>query len=188
VLLQPAPFMFPNGTIYLGTRRTTSAEYPAWIGHVATPGGPWVPVKTQVISTPQASVTVSEEDSFIWQTQHGFHMLTHRAVSKSPDGWPPRPSTGCGGGHLFSHDLITWFVGGNAFGRSANASAQCDLQLRGHRGEPRGSATIRLTSRQRPTIFVAPNGDRFLFTGASGPQPNITEYQHSFTLVQQINV
>ena len=91
---------------------------------------------------------------------------------------PPRPSTGCGGGHLFSSDLITWFVGAGAYGRSPNASAQCDLEL--------ASGTIRLTSRQRPTLLRAADGKTFLFTGASGPLPNITEYQHSFTLVQEI--
>merc|ERR1719272_2498194 len=156
----PAPFIFPNGTIYLGTRRTSNPEYPAWIGHASTLSGPWTPVKARVLSTPQASVTVSEEDSFIWQNKRGFHMLTHRAIHSS-DGWPPRPSTGCGGGHLFSEDLLTWFVGEFAFGHSTNASDQCDLKLSS------GRADIRLTSRQRPTVLQTSGGKSFLYTGAS---------------------
>ena len=135
---------------------------------------------TQVVSTPQASAAVSDEDSFIWGTARGFHMLTHRAVATT-HGWPPRPSTGCGGGHLFSEDLLTWFVGGNCYGRSANNSAQCDVQIGGQ------TQKLRLTSRQRPTVLVAADGRAFLYTGVSGPQANITEYEHSFTLVQEID-
>lgn len=211
----PAPYVLGNGSIYLGSRRKSSTKYPAWMGHASTPGGPWQPVATRVVSTAQASVSVSEEDSFIWSTKRGYHMLTHRAI-RAVDGWPPRPSTGCGGGHLFSTDLITWFVGGNAFGRSADDSAQCNLTLASSRTDrmPRppsasrgpadhavgglgvgddaapasaGTSAIRLTSRQRPTVLETSNGKRFLFTGASGPEPNVTEYQHSFTLVQEIN-
>jgi sucrose-6-phosphate hydrolase SacC (GH32 family) len=173
----PAPFVLSNGTIILGTRRKASNEFPTWVGHASSPAGPWVPLATTVVSTPGGSLSVSEEDSFIWAAKRGYHMLTHRAVHGS-DGWPPKPSTGCGGGHLYSHDLLTWFVGENAFGHSPNASAQCDLQL--------SSGKIRLTSRQRPTVLQTATGRRFLFTGASGPEANTTEYQHSFTLVQEI--
>ena len=41
----PAPFLFANGTILLGTRRTGHAEYPSWIGHTSSPSGPWVPLQ-----------------------------------------------------------------------------------------------------------------------------------------------
>ena len=47
---------------------------------------------------------------------------------------------------------------------------------------------IRLTSRQRPTVLDAPGGRRYLYTGASGPEAAVTEYQHSFTLVQEIKM
>lgn len=199
-LTNPAPYVLPNGSIYLGTRRTSSKKFPAWMGHISSPGGPWRPLESRVVSTAQQSVTVSEEDSFIWRNKRGYHQLTHRAVKVS-DGWPPHPSTGCGGGHLFSLDLITWYIGGNAFGRSANDSAQCDISMRSDSMEVSqitepGSAsrttqienTIRLTSRQRPTVFQTSTGRQFLYTGASGPSPNITEYQHSWTLVQEINM
>ena len=179
----PAPYIFSNGTIILGTRRTTDSDYPTWIGHASTPAGPWVPLPTNVFSTPGGSLSVSEEDSFIWKNKRGYHMLTHRATDRSSGGWPPRPSTGCGGGHLYSNDLLSWFVGEYAYGQSPNATAQCDLRVVGAGGVPHA---MRLTSRQRPTILVAKGGRQFLYTGASGPQANISEYQHSFTLVQEI--
>lgn len=124
---------------------------------------------------------MSEEDSFIWRTKRGYHMLTHRstAASQGSTGWPPKPSTGCGGGHLYSEDLLTWFVGEFAFGHSTNASDQCDLKLSSGR-------MIRLTSRQRPTVLQTSGGKSFLYTGASGPEATSTEYQHSFTLVQEL--
>ena len=178
----PSPYIFSNGTIILGTRRKTSTDFPTWIGHVSTPAGPWVPLSTKVFSTPGGSLSVSDEDSFIWKNKRGYHMLTHRRMA--PGDWPPSPSTGCGGGHLYSEDLLSWFVGEYAYGRSPKSTAQCDLSVLGTGGQ---SEVIRLTSRQRPTILVAKDGRRFLYTGASGPQSNVTEYQHSFTLVQEVS-
>ena len=95
-------------------------------------------------------------------------MLTHRATAQSA-GWPPKPSTGCGGGHLYSEDLLTWYFGEPAFGHSAADSGQCDVRL-----EPNGT-TIKLTSRQRPTVLDSPDGRRYLYTGASGPDAAVTE-------------
>ena len=95
-------------------------------------------------------------------------MLTHRATAQSA-GWPPKPSTGCGGGHLYSEDLLTWYFGEPAFGHSAADSGQCHVRL-----EPNGT-TIKLTSRQRPTVLDSPDGRRYLYTGASGPDAAVTE-------------
>ena len=129
------------------------------------------------------SVSMSEEDSFIFRSGRGFHMLTHRSEPQV-GGWPPRPSTGCGGGHLYSLDLRTWFVGENAFGHSAAGGDQCDIELQAPAAS--GNLKLRLTSRQRPVVFADKDGRRFLYTGASGPAANVTEYEHSFTLVQEI--
>lgn len=158
----------PNGTIILGTRRTTNTDYPTWVGHASSPGGPWTPLKTQVLPTTAGSPSTSEEDSFIFKGRRGYHMLTHRSTPKNAT-WPPHPSTGCGGGHLYSEDLRTWFFGETVFGHSADSIAQCNVQL-----EPNGT-TIKLTSRQRPTILNALDGRRYLYTGASGPGADITE-------------
>lgn len=158
----------PNGTIILGTRRTTNTDYPTWVGHASSPGGPWTPLKTQVLPTAAGSPSTSEEDSFIFKGRRGYHMLTHRSTPKNAT-WPPHPSTGCGGGHLYSEDLRTWFFGEAVFGRSADSIAQCNVQL-----QPDGT-TMKLTSRQRPTILTAPDGRRYLYTGASGPDIAITE-------------
>ena len=130
-----------------------------------------------MLATAAGPVSISEEDSFIFRGPRGYHMLTHRSTPKNQT-WPPHPSTGCGGGHLYSEDLRTWYFGEDVFGRSAEDADQCDLALQ-------GGAKIKLTSRQRPTVLGA-GGRRYLYTGASGPAAAVTEYQHSFTLVQEI--
>jgi hypothetical protein len=115
-------------------------------------------------------------------------MLTHRAVPRSKAGWPPSPSTGCGGGHLYSLDLRNWFFGENAFGHNSSNDAQCDIQIAAHAQDFGRQENTQLTSRQRPTVYVDRDGSQYLYTGASGNSagPNVTEYGHSFTLVQQI--
>ena len=52
----------------------------------------------------------------------------------------------------------------------------------GGKGAP---VKARLTSRERPTMYTAPDGSRYLFTGAA---LNKTMYMHSFTLVQQVQM
>ena len=102
-------------------------------------------------------------------------MLTHRSTPKKAN-WPPHPSTGCGGGHLYSEDLRTWYYGEPAFGHSAADAAQCNIMLQPNR------TAIKLTSRQRPTILDAPDGRRYLYTGASGPGAGVTECALFFLL------
>jgi hypothetical protein len=98
---------------------------------------------------------------------------------------PPLGPWLCGGGHIFSENLHDWFFGESVYGGSPLASAQCNITL------APADVRIALTSRQRATIFEdSASGSqagrrRYLYTGAS---VNQSEYVHSFTLVQEINL
>ena len=69
---------------------------------------------------------------------------------------------------------------------SALATDECDITLQ-HVAGGGGGIKIRLTQWQWSTVLEAPGGRRYLYTGASGPTAGVTEYWHSFTLVQEIN-
>lgn len=179
----PAPLLLADGTLIVHLRRGTETSIPLFFGHVDRPGGPWVARPGRLHASP-AVVATHDEDAFFWRTPRGYHMITHRAVTDpryppapAPCG-PPLGSALCGGGHLFSKDLRAWFSGESVYHRNASAMAQCLVTFED--GE-----TVRFTSRQRPTMLLDDRGRRFLFNGAS---VNKSEYEHSFTFVQEISM
>jgi len=88
----------------------------------------------------------------------------------------------CGGGHLYSSDLLTWYFGENIYGDKGTAGEQCGLVIEADGG---GLKKVQLSARQRPTVFMdGPGGPRYLFNGASAGAT--TMYYHSFTMVQRI--
>ena len=101
----------------------------------------------------------------------------------------------CGGGHLYSADLATWYFGEAAYHCALNislstsrtalgATTRHDLGAQHLDGVGDGVELVTLTSRERPTVFSdSSDNSQYLFTGAS---VNYTMYYHSFTLVQQI--
>eukprot|EP00040_Diaphanoeca_grandis_P002487 m.21872 g.21872 ORF g.21872 m.21872 type:complete len:499 (+) comp13590_c0_seq1:256-1752(+) len=189
-LTNPSAMLLENGTVVLVGRRATLSQQPTYIGNIDHIEGPWTAVNTVVIG----AGAIFEEDPFLYKGARGYHMLTHREVQsvepiKSIElkdsgltdgiGVPPITPAMCGGGHLFSPDLLTWWYGEDVYGQADTSVAQCMITF---------SPNIRtkLTSRQRPTVFEdVKNGARYLYNGAS---VNISEYSHSFTLVQQIKL
>jgi hypothetical protein len=175
------------------------------VADVKHPEGPWTAVDATVVLPPDA---VYEEDPFLYRGRRGYHIITHRAVKTTiataqdgggggggavstredtgttlkeagSRGYPPLGDQYCGGGHLFSPDLRTWWYGEAVYGQSDSADAQCMITFS-------GNIRTHLTSRERPTIFEdVKGGGRYLFTGASA---NVSMYVHSFTLVQQIGL
>lgn len=205
----PTALLMANGTIIVALRRSTSAHQPLYRGHVDSPAGPWVALQATVVATSAGSPHMYEEDPFLFSTSRGFHMLTRRSVGRGlvlvdddkrscppacelPGGYcfSPCPDASggeglCGGGHLFSTDLSTWFFGENVYDHSAEGAAQCDIHFAAAGGGRGAPVKARLTSRERPTMYTAPDGSRYLFTGAA---LNKTMYMHSFTLVQQVQM
>jgi hypothetical protein len=183
-----------NGTLLLTFRRATSATVAVYRGHCDTPQGPWFPQSTAVLHPTVAGTPATfEEDPFLYRTPRGFHMLTHREVGKAITAGrgntpPPLGPWLCGGGHIYSTNLQDWFYGESVYGGSSSNASQCyiDFASSSVRRDPLRTELTTLTSRQRPTIFTdASTKKSYLFTGAS---VNQSEYLHSFTLVQQINV
>ena len=111
----------PNGTLIVALRRATSEDQPIFIGHVDSPAGPYVRQDGKVVATSAGNPSTYEEDPFLYQTKRGFHMLTRRAVHY--DGGY------CGGGHLYSSDLRTWFYGESTYGGSNASSMQCNVDM-----------------------------------------------------------
>jgi hypothetical protein len=282
----PAPWVEPDGTLYVALRRSTSSVQPIFIGHFDTPTGPWRLLNAQVLATAAGSPSTYEEDPFLYKTSRGWHMITRRASAadmltrraSTADMLTRRASTAdmltrrastvdmltrrastvdspsphqrlgrvasadvggaavvgagtsggqisvescpaacrvtggcfspcytgepaCGGGHLYSTNLSTWYFGEAVYHCALNMSAS-DGQSRSAAastvasGDASGAVEgaeglggvgvteVTLTSRERPTIFHdSSDNSLYLYTGAS---VNFTMYYHSFTLAQQI--
>ena len=150
-----------------------------------------------------------EEDPFLYQTKRGFHMLTRRAV-KYAGGY-------CGGGHLYSTDLKTWFFGENVYGGSSKSdSAQCNINMlpptkkgdhserdtdaRAGAGTGAGAgagadAGAGAGVTQAELVQLQSRERPTLFTDTDGSRylftgaaVNVSMFVHSFTLMQQINL
>ena len=175
----PAPLLLANGTLVVAVRRATAPTQPLFVGHIDSPQGPWRRLDVPVYATAAASPATFEEDPFLFQTARGFHMLTHRAVLRTAQvaGPPPLGPWLCGGGHLYSPDLLAWYEGENVYNHSAGDAAQCGIVLA-------GSGAANLTSRQRPTLLFDGATMTHLYSGAS---VGVSEYVRSFTLVQPLH-
>ena len=165
----PGPMMLANGTIILSVRRARSTSQPLYRGHYTAITGPWELIPTRIVSTDAGTPKTFDQDPFLMQTPRGYHIISNRAVGGADNL--------CGGGHLFSRDLFTWYIGETVFG----TGNQCSLELARRNG---GSTSVLLTSRERPAIFADPaSGARYIYTGAA---INVSMYAHSFTLVQPL--
>lgn len=94
----PAPYVHPNGTIFVVCSRTWT------IRSAAHPEGPWTdPILISGIGgMNQHNVTRKWEDPFLWTDRRGnFHILSH---TWTPELYPFNSISG----HAFSPDGLTW--------------------------------------------------------------------------------
>ena len=139
-------------------RRGRSTSQPLYRGHYTAVAGPWELIPTRVLSTDAGTPTTFDQDPFLFSSPRGYHIVSNRAVGGADNL--------CGGGHLYSRDLVTWYVGETVFG----TGNQCSIQFsQAHQARESDGAdvsstptTTLLTSRERPVIFVRQPETSFL--------------------------
>jgi len=178
----PAPFIFPNGTVLMLTRKYngTAAKLGVvphdtiWLVTAPSFAGPYTFVHDEPLFSDyfREVKPFNEEDPCIWRDRRGnFHALFHFSR-----------------GHAWSSDGINWtWGGGKPAWTTTVAGLACDKDT--CKASPGDVATV--TDAERPRVWVNPaTGNPELFFVASGGNTQPTKVglgQRGFTVVGRLN-